>query len=288
MGRNRDRSRSYSPRRRTRTPPPRRRYDEPRYHERRRSPGPTGLLVRNISLDAREEDLRVPFERFGVVKDVYLPKNYYTGEPRGFAFVKFRDAENAAEAKHHLNHTLIGGREIAIVFAAENRKTPQEMRRTGRISSHYGGSSRRRSPPRSPRHRYQSDSRSPSPPRRKSSGKGSRARDYQSPSRSVSRSFTPARRSSSPSKNNKSTFDPTVRKSDRRSISPLDPIIRSSDRRSRSPSDRMVRIPDRRSRSPLDPMVRLPDRRSRSPLDQRKVTRSLSRSRSRSRSYSPR
>lgn len=27
----------------------------------------------------RPEDLRVPFERFGPVKDVYLPKNYYTG-----------------------------------------------------------------------------------------------------------------------------------------------------------------------------------------------------------------
>ncbi|KAI3883397.1 hypothetical protein MKX03_009630 [Papaver bracteatum] len=45
--------------------------------DRRSSSGPTGLLVRNISLDARVEDLRVPFERFSPVKDVYLPKNYY-------------------------------------------------------------------------------------------------------------------------------------------------------------------------------------------------------------------
>ena len=35
--------------------------------------------------------------------------------------------EDAAEAKQHLNHTIIGGREIRIVFAEENRKTPQEM-----------------------------------------------------------------------------------------------------------------------------------------------------------------
>lgn len=27
----------------------------------------------------RPEDLRVPFEKYGPVKDVYLPKNYYTG-----------------------------------------------------------------------------------------------------------------------------------------------------------------------------------------------------------------
>lgn len=57
----------------------------------------------------------------------------YCREPRGFGFVKFRNAEDAAEAKHHLNHTVIGGREIAIVFAEENRKTPQEMRVTSRI-----------------------------------------------------------------------------------------------------------------------------------------------------------
>lgn len=54
-------------------------------------------------------------------------------DPRGFGFVKFRNGEDAAEAKRHLNHTVIGGREIAIVFAEENRKTPQEMRRTPRV-----------------------------------------------------------------------------------------------------------------------------------------------------------
>ncbi|KAG7018652.1 Serine/arginine-rich SC35-like splicing factor SCL28 [Cucurbita argyrosperma subsp. argyrosperma] len=137
MARYRSRSRSYSPRRRSRTPPrgrkrydddPRDRYRESRSHRDRRSPAPSGLLVRNLPLDARPEDLRIPFERFGPVKDVYLPKNYYTGEPRGFGFVKFRFAEDAAEAKQQLNHTVIGGREIRIVFAEENRKTPQEMR----------------------------------------------------------------------------------------------------------------------------------------------------------------
>ncbi|CAL5347085.1 unnamed protein product [Camellia sinensis] len=136
MGRYRSRSRSYSPRRGKRYDDPR----ESRSRRDRRSPAPSGLLVRNISLDARPEDLRIPFERFGPIKDVYLPKNYYTGgnelwdewEPRGFGFVKFRYPEDAADAKDHLNHTVIGGREIRIVFAEENRKTPQEMRRVTR------------------------------------------------------------------------------------------------------------------------------------------------------------
>lgn len=54
----------------------------------------------------------------------------HCSEPRGFGFVKFRNPEDAAEAKHQLNHCVIGGREIAIVYAEENRKTPREMRTT--------------------------------------------------------------------------------------------------------------------------------------------------------------
>ncbi|XP_073046979.1 serine/arginine-rich SC35-like splicing factor SCL28 [Primulina eburnea] len=179
------RSRSRSPVRRSKH------YDDPRDRRReRRSPAPSGLLVRNISLSARPEDLRVPFERYGPIKDVYLPKNYYTGEARGFGFVKFRYPEDAAEAKSQLNHTLIGGREIRIVFAEENRKTPQEMRRVSRVSSR--GSYRRRSPSRSPRRRYHSESRSPSPARREPRGHGARD-DYLSPgrSRSISGSVPP-------------------------------------------------------------------------------------------------
>ncbi|XP_020693377.1 serine/arginine-rich SC35-like splicing factor SCL28 isoform X2 [Dendrobium catenatum] len=194
MGRNRSRSRSYSPRRNSRSPPRRKRYDDPRDRYRggpsrsfrdRRGP-PSGLLIRNISLDARPEDLRIPFERFGPVKDVYLPKNYYTGEPRGFGFVKYRYPEDAAEAKLQMNHQIIGGREISIVFAEENRKTPQDMRTSARISGsgRYNGNSRGRSPPRSPRRRYRSYSRSSSP-RHDSRGRDRSTRDeYYSPPRS--------------------------------------------------------------------------------------------------------
>ncbi|XP_057870586.2 serine/arginine-rich SC35-like splicing factor SCL28 isoform X2 [Cryptomeria japonica] len=153
-----------------------------------------------IMVENRPEDLRIPFERFGPVKDVYLPRNYYTGEPRGFGFVKYRNPDDAAEAKYHMNHQIIGGREITIVFAEENRKNPQEMRanaRTGRSSRYGEGGFRRRSPPRSPRRRRQSYTRSPSPP-----GHGSRGRraqeDYYSDERSFSQSPFPRSVSRSP------------------------------------------------------------------------------------------
>lgn len=64
---------------------------------------------------------------------VILIKEFQYREPRGFGFVKYRYAEDAAEAKQQMNHKLIGGREIRIVFAEENRKTPQEMRTSTRV-----------------------------------------------------------------------------------------------------------------------------------------------------------
>jgi FUS-interacting serine-arginine-rich protein 1 len=41
--------------------------------------------------------------------------------------VKFCYPEDAAMAKQEMNHQVIGGREISIVYAEENIKTPKEM-----------------------------------------------------------------------------------------------------------------------------------------------------------------
>ncbi|KAH0927438.1 hypothetical protein HID58_019694, partial [Brassica napus] len=70
------RSYSYSP------SPPRRRYRSPSpvgYYKGRSRDAPTSLLVRNLRLDCRPDDLRRPFGRFGRLKDIYIPRNYYTG-----------------------------------------------------------------------------------------------------------------------------------------------------------------------------------------------------------------
>ncbi|TYH00368.1 hypothetical protein ES288_A10G270300v1 [Gossypium darwinii] len=149
---------------------------------RRREQSHGSLLVRNIPLDCRPEELRIPFERFGLVRDVYIPKDYYTGQPRGFAFVQFVDSYDASEAQRRMNGKIFAGREISVVVAAETRKRPEEMRHKSRIrgpsgyggrSSYYGRSrSRSPSPMRSPHHpsssrgRYRSRSYSPAPRRR--------------------------------------------------------------------------------------------------------------------------
>nr|DAD27630.1 TPA_asm: hypothetical protein HUJ06_029098 [Nelumbo nucifera] len=176
---------------------------------------PTSLLVRNLRHDCRPEDLRKPFGQFGPLKDVYLPRDYYTGEPRGFGFVQYVDPADAAEAKYQMDGQILHGRELTVVFAEENRKKPTEMRARERLrgrndhrhsprysrSPHYSRSPRRvrsrsRSPSYdspSPRRRH---SRSVSPPARRYSRErsyshspydGSRSRSH-GPSRSRSRS----------------------------------------------------------------------------------------------------
>ncbi|XP_052204932.1 serine/arginine-rich SC35-like splicing factor SCL30 [Diospyros lotus] len=160
--------------------PPRRGYGNG--YGRGKEHGHGSLLVRNIPLNCRPEELRAPFERFGLVRDVYIPKDYYTGEPRGFAFVEFVDPYDAAEAQYHMNRQIFAGREITVVVAAESRKRPDDMRRKTRVRgpsghggrrSHYGRSrsrsvSRSRTPPypSGSQNRRRSRSYSPAPRRR--------------------------------------------------------------------------------------------------------------------------
>ncbi|WCJ28832.1 Serine/arginine-rich SC35-like splicing factor SCL30A [Euphorbia peplus] len=205
------RGRSYSPSpprggygRRGRSPSPRGRGGYVRGGRGGASDLPTSLLVRNLRHDCRPEDLRRPFEQFGALKDIYLPRDYYTGEPRGFGFVQYSDPHDAAEAKHHMDGRVLLGRELTVVFAEENRKKPSDMRSREKPSrSRFRD--RRRSPPRysrSPPPRYgRSRSRSReyfSPPKRQNYSRSvspqekrySRERSY---SRSRSRSRSPIR-----------------------------------------------------------------------------------------------
>uniref|UniRef100_K3WQC2 RRM domain-containing protein n=1 Tax=Globisporangium ultimum (strain ATCC 200006 / CBS 805.95 / DAOM BR144) TaxID=431595 RepID=K3WQC2_GLOUD len=86
------------------------------------------LLVRNVSRRLRPEDVRKEFERFGDVRDVYIPKDYYTREAKGFAFVEFKNERDANDARQGLDGVRIDGREIRVVFAQERRKTTDQMR----------------------------------------------------------------------------------------------------------------------------------------------------------------
>jgi len=158
------------------------------------------LFLKGLSKSTKAQDIRVEFEKFGAVRDVYLPRDYYTREPRGIAYVEFDDEATAEEARIKMDGQQLDGSTVDVQFAEGERKKPQDMKRKdrrggrspyqdrGRRSSR----SRSRSPPRrrtsrSPpsRRRY---SRSPSPPRRRYS------RSPSPPRRRYSRSPSPPRR----------------------------------------------------------------------------------------------
>ena len=108
-------------------PPPGRR-GEGRRGGRDEGPPGVSLLVRNIAPDITTHDLQHAFGRIGVIRDVYVPRDFYSQQPRGFAFIEYATPEMAREAKHEMNRFVIKGHEIEVVFAQERRKTPVEMR----------------------------------------------------------------------------------------------------------------------------------------------------------------
>ena len=50
------------------------------------------LLVRNLDRCTNVDFLRDTFSKYGEVKDVYMPRNHMTREPKGFAFIEVRGA----------------------------------------------------------------------------------------------------------------------------------------------------------------------------------------------------
>ena len=60
-------------------------------------------------LDEQVDDkiLLAAFIPFGVVKEVSIPIDAGTGKKRGFGFVEFEEADDAAEARENMNSTDI-------------------------------------------------------------------------------------------------------------------------------------------------------------------------------------
>lgn len=96
---------------------------------RREPPSRCSLLIRNLHRKTRDSDLRYFFEKYGPVRDVYLPRDYYTGELRGIGFVEYTSPRDAEDAKYQLDKMVLLGREISIVFAMQGRKRPNDYRR---------------------------------------------------------------------------------------------------------------------------------------------------------------
>ncbi|CAN1302966.1 Serine/arginine-rich splicing factor SC35 [Linum perenne] len=197
------------------------------------------LLVLNITFRTTADDLFPLFDKYGKVVDIFIPRDRRTGDSRGFAFVRYKYADEAQKAVERLDGRVVDGREITVQFAkyGPNAEKIQKGRIIEPVSRSRNGS-RSCSPRRSPRRR-RSRSRSISPDYARGRGRGHYDDKRRSASRSISRS--PRRRSPVPRR----SVSP-------QKVSPKDEILdrRNQDARSRSP--RSISPQDRpiASRSP--------------------------------------
>ncbi|GMN45323.1 hypothetical protein TIFTF001_014516 [Ficus carica] len=193
------------------------------------------LLVLNITFRTTADDLFPLFDRYGKVVDVFIPRDRRTGESRGFAFVRYKYADEAQKAVEKLDGRVVDGREIMVQFAKYGPNA--ERIHKGRIiesASKLKGRSRSRSP--RPRYRDEYKEKDKRRSRSRSRDRYDRDRYHRSERESNYRSRS---RSASPDHHRdrgRARYD-DERRSRSRSYGSASPVRRSPKSR-RSPSPR--------------------------------------------------
>ncbi|XP_012413797.1 serine/arginine-rich splicing factor 2-like [Trichechus manatus latirostris] len=99
--------------------------------------GMTSLKVDNLTYRTSPNTLRRIFEKYGSIGDVYIPRNHFTKESRGFAFVRFYYKCDAEDAMDALDGVVLDGRELRVQMARYGRPTDPYYGRRGRPSRRY-------------------------------------------------------------------------------------------------------------------------------------------------------
>lgn len=77
------------------------------------------LYVGNLSFSTTRETLEAAFAAAGEVRDISIPTDRDSGQPRGFAFVTMGSAHAATSAISQLNGSLLDGRPLRVNEAQE-------------------------------------------------------------------------------------------------------------------------------------------------------------------------
>lgn len=91
------------------------------------TPGIKTIITRNLPRDITVDLLRTAFEKYGPIRDIYIPKNMdkaspYFGTVKGFALIKFLKPDDSARAyTSEYGRLTINKNNIAIEFAKEDR-----------------------------------------------------------------------------------------------------------------------------------------------------------------------
>ncbi|PSC71773.1 Peptidyl-prolyl cis-trans isomerase E [Micractinium conductrix] len=81
----------------------------------------TALYVGGLEATVNEAALHSAFLPFGDIKEVSLPLDHATGTHRGFGFVEFEAAEDAATAVDNMHNSELYGRVLRVNYAQPNK-----------------------------------------------------------------------------------------------------------------------------------------------------------------------
>jgi hypothetical protein len=91
------------------------------------TPGIKTVITRNLPRDVTVDMLRGVFEKYGPIRDIYIPKNMdksspYFGTIKGFALIKFLKPTDSARAyESEYGRLTLGRNNITVEFAKEDR-----------------------------------------------------------------------------------------------------------------------------------------------------------------------
>ena len=79
------------------------------------------LFVGNLAWETTADNLKEAFSSYGEITDAFVATDKFSGRSRGFGFVTFATADEAAAAKDALHDTELNGRNMNIDFATERK-----------------------------------------------------------------------------------------------------------------------------------------------------------------------
>ncbi|KAK1933432.1 RNA recognition motif domain containing protein [Babesia divergens] len=75
------------------------------------------LIVTGVHEEAQEEDIRDNFDSFGQITNIHLNLDRRSGYAKGYAFVEYKEEEEARSAIEKMDGNKLLGREIAVSWA---------------------------------------------------------------------------------------------------------------------------------------------------------------------------
>jgi RNA recognition motif-containing protein len=67
------------------------------------------MFIGGISWQTTDANLRYYFERYGEIEEIAIMKDKFTGQPRGFGFIKFKDDSGMLTHSTALEATIARG-----------------------------------------------------------------------------------------------------------------------------------------------------------------------------------